>query len=529
MKKKLKLILLVACALVFALLATGCQQMTLLEQYKSKGYKILVTYDANGGKISGRSNAMIIDAYKPESFTADGSGNISIQLTSPTDPSRRPAGSDRVTVARNEYFYTGWFQKRELQLNADGKPVNEAGEVLWQRADGWYVVESTKDDEKPVVSTPVYTYSEPWDFENDRLVYNVNEGGFKEITLYAGWVKNFEFRYFYESVDPETSAVTWKQEASTSFDYKAVNDPATNKADQNTMWLPVVVNGAMKYDHHIFADNSKFKFPVKEGTTFVAAYLDEACTQPITDSFVHTGTYEPSTATAINPVQNVYVKTLEGTRYWISTPEQLFDNPDLQGDYEIQNDLDFAGKSWPVLLSTGEFKGKMHGKDGASVTIRNVTAVHNGSESTLGGLFGAIGAGAQIKNVAFDNVTFDLKAVPNRLRDARFGLFAGVVSDEATFENVSVNGMMRIGAIALASPYYVNVFANDGEIALANVTKGAIRLQIYGTPKTSGGKTVYEYTVKNPSTVTVDEHGSINLSFGAGTRYDDEFYEITLS
>ena len=278
-----------------------------------------------------------------------------------------------------------------------------------------------------------------------------------------------------------------------------------------------------------YANGSSFSFPKIEGTTFSKAYLDSECTQEITTAtFEHQGTLDLETCTAVNRVQNIYIVVEQGEHYKIETAQQLVDNANLEGIYEIKSDLDFsqATKEWPLTFITGTFKGKMYASEGKSYVLKNIKAKHSHSSARVGGVFGEIAKGASIENLSFENVTYDLSYTGQRLKDTSFGLFAGNIDDEANIVNVAVGGTFKIGKITLGDGYRFNLYANGNTSGLI---KNAVILQIYGVQLGEQ----YEFSVlpydKNNSdkkTVTVDEEYDISLTFDTSEMYDKEIYNI---
>lgn len=516
MVKKLKVLLLVlgACALCSGIAA--CATMTPPEEYEAQGYNITVSYDPNGGSFMGRDGVTIVDMFNPSRYQADADGNVSIKLTEPTDPDRPSGSSEPITLTRTGYFLAGWYRTREMVTDGEGRPVDENGAVLEETEDGNYVYVGTE-----TTGYPAYTYAGQWDFEEDRLVYDGTEES-RTLTLYACWVPYFEFNYYYEENGE------WVLYDTTDFDYKTTNADGSSSFDRDTVWLPQWDDGAMNYAHS-YADSSLFEFPARDGYTFDAAYADAERTQPITDSFEHTGYVDYETGTAVNRVQNVYVDFLEGTRYRIETAEQLSAHGDADGWYEILADLDFGADTdapvvWPAALSTNVFTGRFYSSEGQHYTVKNISVTHNSRTALQGGLFGSVGAGAVIEDVSFENVTFDIAYAGERLRDLMFGVFAGNIEEEAQLSDVTLTGgTMRIGAIMPGTGYTINLLANGNKDGIT--VEDAISLTIYGTylyTDRETGLIWYDYSTAfeedtdgNPvrPDVTVNESGDLAITF----------------
>lgn len=523
MMKKLKICLLLLGVSVLCCGAAACAELNEIEQLEQEGYVVTVSYDSNGGAFMGRDGIMIVDMFDPSQYEEDEDGNVNIKLVDPTDQDR-PSGSDSpITLTRTGYFLAGWYKTRTIVTDESGAPVDESGAPLEETEDGTYVLAGTQ-----TVGYPAYTYADPWDFTQDVLT--VSASGTYSLTLYAGWVPYFEFRYFYEE-DGE-----WVQYGVTDFDYKTTNAAGSDSADRDTIWIPRWDDGAMNYQHN-YADNSRFRFPEREGYTFDAAYTDEACTRQIEDSFEHVGTVDYDTGTAEGRVQNIYVKFVEGTRYRIENAGQLAAHGDADGWYEILADLDFGigEAAWPAALSNNSFTGRFYSTEGQHYTIRNVTVTHNSRNAQYGGLFGQVAEGAVIRDVSFAKVTLDIVNAGQRLRDLMFGVFAGNICAGAQIENVTLSeAAMQIGAITPGSGPMFNLVANTdvGADRSGLIVEGDVGLTVYGTDLRNGE---YNFTVRfvedeqgNPvqPDITVDADGNIEITFTTTVRTNAASYVI---
>ena len=496
MKKKLKLTLLLG-GIALACVGAGCNDLTAVEENKEAGYLISVTYDANGGSFLNRPGITVMDMFNPSNYEKDENGVAHIKLTEPTDKSRPTSGADSITLTLQNHFFAGWYQNREVKT-VDGKPVDEDGKELKALDDGTYVYADTADDEKPVTATPAYNYSGYWDFANDTIDYAA--GQTIEMTLYAGWVPYYEFHY-YQKVDG-----AWqKLDAVTSFDYKTTNSVET-QADKDTIYLPRWDNGAMNYKSS-YGDGSEFVFPAVADMTFEKAYTDQACTQVITNSLEHEGVLqvaagEEKALIVENRIQNVYLELSEGEQYRIETAEQMITHANTKGYYEIAGNLDFTGLSWPMTFAAGEFEGKIYGKNGAMVTLSNISVEYN-SDKAYGGLFGKVLKKASMMDINFTNVTVDFVKT-GKIQGSEYGLFTGEVEEGATL-SVSIDGCIKIGMISAASDLSFHLVANGTK---TGIHAGNIGLVIYGEP--FQGR--YDYTV-NPDTVVIKNDGALEFAF----------------
>ncbi len=485
--KKIKILFAVAAFFALCLCLSACSTPTKVEEIQAEGKVLSVRFEANGGKYHGREGITIMDMFDPNDYAAtkDAEGNVQIKLTDPTDPIRVTAGAQKNDLTRTGYFYVGWYKNRTVKTDANQNPIDDAGNRLYEKEGKYYSDEACNNE-----VTPAYNYSEPWNFETDRLSYKLGDTEPKQLTLYAGWVKFFEFNYYVQENG------TWKKlDTVTTFDYVTANSDAFNAKDTDTIWMPAWPTelGAMNYSYK-YQNGTAYSFPQIPGTTFEKAYTDEACTQPIEGSLEHKGSIDLATATAIDPVQNVYITTTPGEQYKIKTPEQLIQYANINGHYEIMNDLDFGelkdadGKvtrqalAWPNAFMTGDFHGSLKSTEGQSFKLSNITATLSSTNLQNGGLFGRLAADAVMKDIAFENVTLDVANVSSRMSAVNIGLFVGYIDDGATLTNVTVGkATMRVGALSLApDKVEIHLIANGNNAALiAGRTEDKIALIVY--------------------------------------------------
>ena len=493
-------------SLMLVLVLTGCGDNNKYNIKKKEGYVISVRYESNGGTYLDREGITVVDMFNPNDYEKDNNGVTHIKLVEPTDPSRPAGGREGIYITRTNYFLVGWYKNKTLRMVND-KPVNENGDALIVK-DGKYYLES----EPETLSDPAYDYSGYWDFNNDTIDYTSDMGEY-ELVLYAKWLTYFEFKYYYQD------GTEWKYLGNTTFDYKTTNQEGSRTSDKDTIWLPELVNGSMNYTHK-YQNNSDYTFPKVDGYTFKKAYLDKDLTQEITGSYEHTGSINYETGEAVNPVVNVYITLDEGEYYYISEASQLSSNANLNGIYIIENDLDFTNVDWPTMFSLGTFNGKIYSKDNNVYKLSNISVKHSSDSAKIGGLFGKLSEKAKISNVEFENATLDLAYVGRRNRDASFALFAGIIEDESSIENVKLSGTIKIGGVTLGDNYSINLVANGDNNTNITVTS-TIHVAIYGTEQGD----VYSFTV-DPDQVTIDESGYITLVSVTGLKKTEETYQI---
>ena len=101
-------------------------------------------------------------------------------------------------------------------------------------------------------------------------------------------------------------------------------------------------------------------------------------------------------------------------------------------------------------------------------------------------------------------------------------MFAGNIAEGAKIEGVTVDGTFKIGAITPGDGYAISLIANGNK---TGITNNGVGLQLYGVKR--GEK--YQYSVADPSTVTVEEDGVINITFASSTiLLDQDKFDINI-
>lgn len=569
MKKKICTILSLSCIAAACVFAAGCAEKSAVDKLREAGCKVFVTYNANGGKFIGTEKVYLLDGINPDDscWTKSDDGKTHIKLTDPTNKLRPTGTTDKMTLMKTEYSLAGWYRNRELLKDEKGNALDEAGNVLTQKDEMYFLKLTNEDGSERKVTvcdgqyfyegkvsageaidgaiikdnaakkyiyaiskaeakiaemvTPAYSYSGYWDFATDEIEY-AESAGEVSLTLYAGWVPYYQYYYYAKNDSGE-----WEKYGTTYFDYVLSSSGNEKYADQGEMYLPNWQggNGAMNYSH-TYIDKSTKEFPSIAGKTFKAAYADKECTQRYTDKITHNGTLDPATALPKDRIQNVYVEFYNEEMFKIETAEQLAANAKTNGSYEILNDLDFEKTTWPAVFTTGAFTGKMFSATDKSVTLKNVKAQYAGTAAN-GGLFGLIAAGAQLRNLRFENVTMDFASVTSRETDTGYGLFCGNVDEAAKIKNITVSGAkLRLGIIQLQSGYKINLLAGGNASGITQ--EGETALEVYGEAAIDCSYYYFE-----PETIEIDvAKKEIKLTFlsineSEKQRREYEYYTVT--
>jgi hypothetical protein len=180
---------------------------------------------------------------------------------------------------------------------------------------------------------------------------------------------------------------------------------------------------------------------------------------------------------AKDSVLKVYVSWTEGEWYHIYNVEQFLDNASVGGSYVLHADLDFAGEIWPSSLMYGNYTGTIEGN---GHTMKNITLEQTNNSKVNAGLFGNLTEAAALKDIAFENVTFTIKA-GTRVAGTSYGLLAGTISDEAEISGITVADsrlLIDSGCYFGADDYVIGLLCGMGK---ADVDTASITCEATGT------------------------------------------------
>ena len=419
MKRTIKILSFVLAICALAVLLTGCgENATPYETNNQDGFTVSVKYDANGGYFA-TNTSVIVDTYSVSGDTT------SIKLVAPNDTDR--GSPNYFTASKSKYFLAGWYTERVAHTDNEGNELDANGNIA------------------AITGEPVaYDYSGFWDFKNGKLQLDPNKDYSADepvITLYAAWIPEFSFKF----CDLEGEVL-----GTYSFDPMYSMELDVPTWDKTT--------GALKL----------YKFPDVKGKTFNNVYLDPAGKELVTSSKItHTGVYDLSNATAVGNEMILYLDMLDGKWTNIYTAEQFLNNVTLSGNYNIQADLDFEGKSWSSSLMHGNFSGTINGN---GYSFKNITAKQTETSQLYTGLFGNLTSDAKIIDLSFENVSFTI-GVGSRMQGASFGLFAGRISSGATLEGVSVSGKLSVTPSSLiTSDTEIGLLCGMGDVGSIDIS-----------------------------------------------------------
>ena len=407
MNHKIKIVLLCLALAAVTVFAAGCRfEQTPYVTNDSENYNVSIKFDANGGTFTDNA-PVIVDSYDISGMTVNADGKVEIPLLAPDDTNR---GKDAFKPVKNGCFLAGWYAQRT-------ESTDENGNVT-------------------------YTYSQPWNFDADRVQVDPNAQHSSEtpvFTLYAAWAPLYEIEFY--TLD--------SQELLGSYTF----DPTMNVQVQVPAWNEET--GAV----------DMYKFPSLEGYTFQKAYYDAAGQKAVTTEYVeHPGTLNTADGTVENYKLQLYVDYTEGQWYRISTAKQFADNFNLNGSYELLADLDFANEIWPTAMMYGSFTGTIQGN---GHTIKNVQITQTDNAKANAGLFGQLTESAALTDVTFENITFTVKKGA-RITGSAYGLLCGTLSEGAKLTNVAITGQLQIdsGCYFATDDYTVGLVCGMGSTEL---------------------------------------------------------------
>ncbi len=440
--------LIAVALLTFGVLAVaGCSQWD--SAYKTldeEGKTVSVRFDANGGIVASKADA-IVDVFNINNFKVNADGKVEISLLDPSSGLRTTNGQG-VRPERTGYFLAGWYAERTPRVDENGNRLDMYGEII---------------PEGDTETEQGYIYGGKWDFEKDTLELDPSAtytSAEPQLTLYAAWVPYFSIEFYaqdengvFRQFDADGNFIT--DEAETETTEETSSETETGAEKKETVLMEIVLPVWNEENGKLDMKN----IPKRFGMTFDAAYLDEAMTLPAPAVIQGPVDEEKGICTARSV--KIYTTWKEGNWFRIYTAKQLCDNVGVNNHYDIRADLDFTGYVWPNTFATTVFQGSFVGN---GHTISNVKVTQGNISNMYGGLFGILGDNSTVRDITFENTTYLLAAGSNK-QGATFGAFVGQMREGATLENVTFNGILKIGAECWPqSIYAVNLLIGSGMV-----------------------------------------------------------------
>ncbi len=407
MIKRIRLILITCLLIAIAAVITSCSNDTVYDppydSFNKDGYNISIRYDASLG--SEISDNIRYDVYRKEDFKVNADGKLEITLIDPSDESRGEGGAQafKKPAATNGYSLVGWYEVRHEKLDENGNTV--------------------------------YTYEKPWDFSTSKLTLDPNkefDANDPELTLYAAWVRNYEFNFNYLNEDG-TPVLTKNDKGE---DVPLVITESINPVRNTPLSVPSdnTATGEIGSVVNDFPD-----VLTDYGYRYSGVYYDKSLTSPVTDSLKHTGSFNITAGEWDNGVMDVYCVVRTERWFNISSIQQFTENAYANANYILHTDLDFGTADdngnllyiWPTLFTSNSFSGSIIGN---GYSIKNVTISQDSASSSEFGLFGKL-SNATVENVTFENITLNVNA-GSRKQGSGFGILAGTAN--GSFENVKL-------------------------------------------------------------------------------------------
>lgn len=455
---KKKIVVLTITLLTFVLVLSACSQWdTPYENLDEDGNSVSVRFLANGGMFAGTNGVSVVDVFeldKSKSF-------MNIKLITPDDKKR---GNNAFEISRTGYFLDGWYVVNGVKKNANGEEIDEEGNVASVSG-------------KPVA----YELGKKWNFATDTLQIDTSKSyssANPSLILCAVWVHYFTFDFYVKNAQGEFTKISTEQ--TLNLEYPAWSE-RTGKLDLK-------------------------KYPSVSGKTFVKAYYDANCTQEVEGAITGEIEYDENGIPIIPAPINLYLEYKDGEWYQIHNASQLYTNASNKGCYDIMADLDFDGALWPNAFSSREFVGQINGN---GHTISNVSAVQSTTvnRTEMGGLFASIGDTAIIKNITFENCSYK---VNGSLVEATFGLFASIISDGATLENVVINNSKLILDTDFCTDSSFTSALENGKITVGLVTsEGYVTSVTYSNLSCEHE----EESTNEIAGIVINSDGTISLAF----------------
>ena len=259
--------------------------------------------------------------------------------------------------------------------------------------------------------------TDKWDF---KTPFNT-----ETLTLYAGWEKAIRFTYTVYYVDGASTVALGSYNVSPG---DAFNDRRNYASDRKDF-------------------------------TPMGYYSDASLTTAWDESFTHPGG-EVDTDVA------VYVDYIVGNWTLVSDAATLKSALKAGANVYLMADIDFGGDAMinPSITPTysGVFEGNGH-------TVSNFKVDKTGSRTTTIAIFKSLGKGAEIRNVTFDSVAYDLSGLGSNVVNVKASALAVGATNGVVITNVSVTGVVTTNYTEALEKINSSVF-DDAEITESGFT-----------------------------------------------------------
>lgn len=277
----------------------------------------------------------------------------------------------------------------------------------------------TKDEDGNV------TLGERWDFAKDRVT--------EDTTIYVRWLENYTITVHHGENYEKSSTVAVTQTS------EGVAQPVTSISIANYTVLGVFASREEAEKE----DGQQIEFP----------YTPQDLSHPD------------------NTVSELWAHTLEGS--W----RLVYDVDDFRmyssTNIYLMADLDFKGEELELPEEySGTFEGNGHKLSNFTVS----QPMPQGSGTFSFGLFRELRAGAQIRNVTFENVTFTANLTNPKVVEYRAGILAGYAAGDVQVQNVTIGGTFTFVIVAEdrgeTLPFFEELFPDNEKTLIGGTPAG---------------------------------------------------------
>lgn len=259
--------------------------------------------------------------------------------------------------------------------------------------EGWYLPADLDADGNPVKDENGFVLlGEEWDFKTERV--------HSDITLYGKWLKKTVMHF----IDRKTGDEVHGRNGN------IMSEPGGRTNEPTESYAPTLSGHTFLGKYYVAQTGTQeFKWPYTFGTEDVYVYVE-----------------------FLEGVWSL-VDTVSGFRTAMAAGRNIY----------LQNDLDFENKP-STVWSLGSYNGEINGNGHTIKNVKRSFAVSRNKNINLGGVFGTLGAQANIHDIIFDNINVELEIVDSLWNpiDVYAGLFAWSAEEGAKVSNVTLRGSL---------------------------------------------------------------------------------------
>ena len=430
-------------------LVAGCTigDLNAREKADELGMKNCVTYYANGGKFSTTPLCYMSFYFK------DNTPIFNIGEDEPAD-------NQTLVISRTGYIFMGW---RYCKQDAQGMPllVDASGNSLKVLENG--TADITSADGRQLSEQDKYFEAMADDSRPEVFVDGVHPkiSGEAHWYLVATWEVDVQIKYKLVSPTTISGTVDEGKKASSSTDSKEEEKKPEYKEFKTGDVIKSEGFGKTSTSRMINPANftsenngSNVMFATKLGTThsFIHLYYDIECTKPVSVGGDVINKYadddpEEGPHAEVEIDENGTEHRILYAKYIVGRWTPVRDSNDVNTmlntsgatNFFMVNDIDYVGtRTTSSKRDTATYRGIIEGN---GYTISNLTIeysnVENASKSSI---FGALGAGAEIRNLTLTDVSFTVSVSARASSVDIYALFLGV-DTSVKFTAFNINGL----------------------------------------------------------------------------------------